>query len=552
MQSPSLTYRSAAFCIVLLCFGCGPNEKEKERIKGALREEIGVSENPQESKTEPDSPEVVQDQVSKSWVTESSFSEVQWEIQYIGNEPVGYIHRRIERAANQEPGILRLLASSRTQLRSQGKPVVQKVDLVVFERENGELVRFEGTVEIGSRTRQLEGVSREGKLSLRNTRDGQADTVTIAWSPSDRGPFAIEQSLIRSPMKEGEVRQVRYFDPVMGKPIDVRLKAHDYFDIPTFNGKKENLLEIEITSFTGDGVSSSQIWVDRRGRGFKTYLPAMDLRSFRCDKESAMVVVDQSELSDLSLRPVNLYGNSIDPSAVGPIRYRVETIESDYKLELPSRTHQVVRTIKERKLDVTAYPSSSLNDSIEGLEEESVPSAEAFADSFIIDTDHPQIQSAAEEFLRMENITAAEPIVRRAAAFSRGISARVETLPFDREVSDGHSTLAAGKGDCFDHAALLAAVCRSNAIPARIAIGMRCDTKIQPLAMTLHAWTEIHDGVRWIPFDSSGEFNEDGKIGTDRIKWLDSMWNTINPYDSILQLAKHLSMLKITVMRSAP
>ena len=552
MQSSSLHYGTVAIGIVSLCLGCAPSEEERERIKGALREEIGVSENRQDLKAEPPPSQGIQDQVEKTWVTESSFSEEQWEIQYIGNEPVGYIHRRIERAANQEPGIIRLLASSRTQLRSQGKKVVQKVDLVVFEKENGELARFEGTVEIGSRTRRLEGLPREGKLLLRNNRDGQVDTVTIAWSPSDRGPFAIEQSLIRSPMREGEVRQVRYFDPVMGKPIDVQLKAYDYFDIPTFNGKKEKLLEIEITSFTGDGASSSQIWVDRKGRGFKTYLPGVDLRSFRCDKESAMVVVDQSELSELPLRPVNLYGSAIDPSAVGPIRYRVETIDSDYKMEIPSRTHQVVRTIKDRRIDVIAYPASLLNDSIEDLEKESVPSAEALADSFIIDTDHPQVQGAAEEFLRIENITATEPVVRRAAAFSRGISDRIETIPFDREVSDGHSTLAAGKGDCFDHAALLTAVCRSNAIPARIAIGLRCDTKVRPLAMTLHAWTEIHDGVRWIPFDSSIQFNEDERIAADRIKWVDSMWNTINPYDSILQLAKHLSMLKITVMRSVP
>lgn len=549
MLFSSVALVAAVGCIGLSCLGCRPGKEEKELIKASILREIGIDDTADEKSEPVAMAETVPDQVERTWLPETTLPFEHWEIQYIGNRPVGFVHRRIERASSQEPGTLRLSANSRTRFRSRDTEVTQQVDIVAFERENGELMRFEGTVEVGSKTRRFEGLVRDGKLTLRTNFFGRGEPISIPWKPTDRGPFAIEQSLMRSPMKEKEQRQLRYFDPILGKPIDVQLTAYDYFETPTFDGKEETLLEIQITSSSGEGVSSSQIWVDRNGRGHKGYLPALDLRSFRCDQESAMVVVDQSELSELPLRPINMLGAAIDSTSTAPIRYRVETIESGFKLLLPSRTHQVARSIKDRKLDVTVYPASDLGDPIEDLQPEPSPPEDALASSLVIDADHPQIHEFIEQVLLEQNLTSADPVNRRAYALAKGIRARVESIPFDRQVSNGRNTLAAGKGDCFDHAALLTAACRGNGIPARIAIGLRCDFRVQPLTMNLHAWTEFHDGSQWIPIDSS---TPDPMLPADRIKWIDSLWATINPYDSILQVAEHLSTLQISVMRTAP
>jgi transglutaminase-like putative cysteine protease len=257
-------------------------------------------------------------------------------------------------------------------------------------------------------------------------------------------------------------------------------------------------------------------------------------------------------------------GGALPLGTTKPVRFRVETIDAQYAIDLPSRTHQVARTIKERKLDITVFPTIELTDPIvpiEGLEQEPQPVDGSLANSFVIDTNHPEIQQLAKELLQTENIASSDPVARRVSAFCKGISQRLEIIPFDRRVSAGHTTLATGKGDSFDVAALLAATCRSDGIPARIAIGLRCDTKVQPLVMGLHAWTEIHDGQRWLPFDASlrtvpaaadsasTSTNIEGAIAADRIKWVDTNWNSINPYESILQLARHLSMLEISVTR---
>lgn len=526
--------------------GCRPSIEERERLKASMLEEIGVPKDARPINRPAPEPVIELDRVEDTWLSTSPLPMEDWEIQYIGNEPVGYFCRRVERAVAQGPDTLRLTARSRTRLRGRDKEAEQKFDFVAFEKENGDVLRFEGSVDVGSRMRRFEGTVRDAKLAFNTNLYGRGDSIRIVWNALDRGPFAIEQSLMRSPMAEGEQRQLRYFDPLLGRPIEAQLTAYDYFDTPTFEGKKEKLLEIQITANAQGNVSSSQIWVDRMGRIHKRFTPAIDLRSFRCEKASAMVVVDQSELEDLTLRPVPLSG-TLSLQVDRPSRFRVETIDAEYSLALPSRTHQVIRSIKDRRLDVTVYPTGALQRPIEGLEQEPHPAVDSLAHSFVIDTNHPEIQRLVLELLKTENLSASDPAELRASAFARGISARMELVPFDRRVSAGHTSLALGKGDSFDLAALLAATCRSNGIPARIAIGLRCNTHVQPLAMGLHAWTEIHNGERWIPLDAS---LPNAAIEADRIKWVDSMWNTINPYESILQLARRLAMLEISVVRT--
>jgi transglutaminase-like putative cysteine protease len=378
---------------------------------------------------------------------------------------------------------------------------------------------------------------------------GRGDSIRLEWNALDRGPFAIEQSLMRAPMREGEQRRLRYFDPLLGRPIDAQLTAYDYFDTPTFTGQKERLLEIQITSNAQDDVASSQIWADPQGRIHKRYSPSLDLKSFRCDQESARVAVDQSELADLPLRSIPIFNPSATAGAKGPQRYRVESIQPGYSLLIPSRTHQVVRSIKNRRLEVTVYPASDLGNTIEGIEQEPNPPPESLANSVVIDANQAEIQRMADQLLLANNASKDDPPERRARWFAQGIASRVQAIPFDRRVSSGRATLAAGKGDCFDLAALLAGLCRSNGISARIAIGLRCDPQTQPLVMNLHAWTEIHDGTRWIPFDAS---LPDPEVSADRIKWVDTLWNSINPYESILQLARQLSTLEVAVTRGGP
>jgi hypothetical protein len=546
----------AIACLGWLVLGCRPNDEEKDRIKTSLVEGLGVEADLRDASATPPAPPLAPASIVEPvWFEKSLLPWDHWEIQTIGNQPVGYVHRRVERS-EVAPDCLRLSAESRTRFRGREKEVTQEVNIVSIEKENGELLHFEGDSKTGNGERRWEAKVRNGKLVLRTGQSQLGRETLRDWTPSDRGPFAIEQSLMRSPMKEGEQRFLRYFDPILGKSIDVQLTAYDYFDTPTFQGKKERLLEIQINSSSEDGGSRSQLWVDEQGRGYKSYLPALDLMSFRCDEESAMVVVDQANLSSIRLHPITVAGTAFESFAPGPLRFEVKVLDLDPSLSLASGTRQVVKPIKDRTFDVTVFPASQSERGMEGLNtEEPIPSDEALASSFVIDSNHPQIRLLAKTLLEEEGLASDAPVDLRVFAFHKGIRARVQFIPSDAsalvdgEVSRGRATLAAGKGDSFAHAALLAAVCRADGIPSRVAIGLRCNRETRPLVMRLHAWTEIHTGQTWLPFDSSVP---DVILPADRIKWIDTMWNTINPYDDILRVADQVKDLEINALRYVP
>ncbi len=54
-----------------------------------------------------------------------------------------------------------------------------------------------------------------------------------------------------------------------------------------------------------------------------------------------------------------------------------------------------------------------------------------------------------------------------------------------------------GKGDCTEHAVLLAALARAYDYPARVVFGNLLIETPSALRAFGHAWTEVHDGERW-------------------------------------------------------
>ena len=70
---------------------------------------------------------------------------------------------------------------------------------------------------------------------------------------------------------------------------------------------------------------------------------------------------------------------------------------------------------------------------------------------------------------------------------------------------------ASGKGDCTEHAVLLAALARAYDYPARIVFGNLVIETPTALHAFGHAWTEVHDGTGWqlrdatLPADATDE-----------------------------------------------
>jgi hypothetical protein len=64
--------------------------------------------------------------------------------------------------------------------------------------------------------------------------------------------------------------------------------------------------------------------------------------------------------------------------------------------------------------------------------------------------------------------------------------------------------------------------------------------------MSFHAWTEYHDGTKWMPIDAS---RSDAELRPDRVKFSDSPLSSLNGYEPILNILRLMPELGITLAR---
>jgi transglutaminase-like putative cysteine protease len=112
-------------------------------------------------------------------------------------------------------------------------------------------------------------------------------------------------------------------------------------------------------------------------------------------------------------------------------------------------------------------------------------------------------------------------VCRRLATY---VHSKMQHSPFSTSLSSADEVARTRRGDCTEHAVLLAALMRIRGIPSRVVSGL-VHTK-QLLGFSGHMWVEAFvDGV-WIPFDSTIGF---GESGATHLKLADSeMPDTMN------------------------
>jgi transglutaminase-like putative cysteine protease len=166
------------------------------------------------------------------------------------------------------------------------------------------------------------------------------------------------------------------------------------------------------------------------------------------------------------------------------------------------------------------------------------PSAEEMAPSKYIDWDNPAIKNYSREvnFLEIEPWRKAvllEKLVRRRMMFDN-------QAPF----ACASDIAKNPRGDCRHAAILLAALCRSEGIPSRIAHGLLYVEKNGEPMFGFHMWTEAHVRGRWVALDGTMGF---GFVGADHIKISHHTYNEIESLAPIASLQNFIGKAKIQV-----
>ncbi len=90
---------------------------------------------------------------------------------------------------------------------------------------------------------------------------------------------------------------------------------------------------------------------------------------------------------------------------------------------------------------------------------------------------------------------------RAALALEQYLYRTLDKVDFSQVFSSAADVAARRKGDCSEHAVLLAATCRARRIPARVVIGLVYSTTSQ--RFLYHMWNEVWIRDRWVPLDAT-------------------------------------------------
>lgn len=515
--------------------------------KGIADAQQGGSQAPTKK---PASSIITVDDPAKPWTTADQLPRDIWEVQYLGNLPVGYLHRHAEVSKTQGKKVFRIETVGEIRVSIQGKSQIQKLRVATLEQDNGDLIQLEGALEIGDNKQSFKGSVLSGVLRMTNTVNGKVSQTKIDWKESFRGPFAVEQSLIRKPIQERERRKLKYFDPILVRMIDGLVEADEFISTPTMLGGTRELLEVRNTALVGDSGLKSLVWVDSNGEGYKTFIASANLRSFRTTPVTAQAVASLFELQALEVRSIPLQGaiqTQLDGAVSESTTYRVTHESKDPFSLFSDRTNQRIRSVDAKSAEVSVFSVNESQELVGGIAAEERVDPNTLASTELIPASSTFVAKLASAILASaqeldpEKATVSEKV----RACQKELFKRIQFKEFDNQVHSINQVIRLKKANAVEHAILMTAVCRSLKIPARIAFGYQYNGSSDAPAMRFHAWVEYRDSDKWIPIDST---EKDPGLKLDRIKVIESSYSDANPYDPFLNVVRMMAELEIKVL----
>lgn len=350
------------------------------------------------------------------------------------------------------------------------------------------LERFALEMHSGLFKLEADGHMEQGALVCRLTTDGPPRNLRI---PFDRPPYlpaGIFPAVAAAGLQEGATHRFPIFDPasMSAGELEVRVGAVETIAVEgrEFSGTRVTL------NFKG---LQQNAWIDAQG-AVLVEEGLLGLRQVAASREEIEASPLQAASDDLTRRA------AVVPEGDRPglkhrawIRYRIQGVAGTGRKTGNGRQHWQgpdLRVVRESLDGLPAFISESAL----------APAVRVFlAPSPLVQSDDPRIRELAAE------VTAGAPTplaaMQRLVAW---IQAHVEKRPV-LSLPDALSTLTHRRGDCNEHAALMAALARAAGYPAQIEAGVvYLDGRFY-----YHAWNRVYLG-RWITVDPlTGEIPAD-------------------------------------------
>jgi hypothetical protein len=479
--------------------------------------------------------------IEKAAGTETSNKKKEsWDILLMQGKRLGYVQTVTQRLKEAGRDVLQIESIARLSIRRGDDSSQQLMRVMSVETPEGRLIRYESQVGLGPQPISAKGEVKGDRLEIETTGTGTAPKqISIAWSPDDGSPAAVEQSLQRKPMKPGERRTIKSLMPEFLQVAAVRMTAKDYEPCKLLTGV-HNLLRIEsVTQLAGNQKLEQTLWVDRTGDVLKSYMPAAGgIESYRASKAEATDKADAAQLDLLPSMFVKIDRALPNGHRTKQITYRVHLDGADPASVFVNGPTQAIKSIDANTADVTVHAVRPGQADGNPDAPADPPTDDERTPNFYIQSDDPLIVADAQKAAGDEQ----DPW-RVAVALERFVNREVKNKNFSQAFATASDVAKSREGDCTEHAVFLAALCRARGIPARVAMGLVYMNGSR--AFGYHMWTEAYIDKRWIPIDGTLAL---GGIGAAHLKIAQSSLKDATAYSSFLPVTQVLGRLKISVV----
>ncbi|MBC7966793.1 MAG: transglutaminase domain-containing protein, partial [Fuerstia sp.] len=238
------------------------------------------------------------------------------------------------------------------------------------------------------------------------------------------------------------------------------------------------------------------------------------LRFYRTDAATALGEENLQSLDLQFLTALPLRRPLLNPERSSAVRMMISVGASE-QISLPASDFQAVEQKAANSVIVTLTRPMASTDSTQPA----TPPPNARRPDKIFTRSSRWIDSKDDNVRRMAAIAggAVTDPHEKCKRLTSYLASHLRLSAFSTSLRPASEVVKTKQGDCTEYAVLLAAVMRSEGVPARVAVGFAYVPN--PASFAPHMWTEAWINGQWIPFDATlgGEVNP-----LTRLKVLDS------------------------------
>jgi hypothetical protein len=467
----------------------------------------------------------------------SDFEE-SWQVVYIAKSRVGHQRSSSGRLTRDGRDLVVTDTEMAMAIARVGQPVKIKTVVKTQETPGGELIGFQHEMQnppaSPSRTTgRVEG----DKLVITTETNGKENTKEIPWDNTIKSPNYQDRMLRENPLKPGEKRTIKSFEPQFLKVHTTTLEAGgpELRDVKMLDGKIRKLLEVKVTDSLLPFMAA-YAYVDDKGTTLKTKESLLNMETYTVAKQEALKAISGAEV-DLAVATL-IKTSKIDRSQqTRQVVYRINVPGEDPETVVSKGPTQLISRVDPNTIDLTVRAILPPENAPENTEP---PGKEFLSPNGYLQSDDELVKKHAADAVGAETDS-----WKAAQLMEHWVWEHLKNKNFSTLLASAAEVAKDLSGDCTEHAVLLAAMCRARGIPSRMAVGLLYVPSLSSFGG--HMWTEVFEKGTWVPLDATlGK----GGIAADHIKFADSSFSDegeSTPITAFLPMVSALGKMKIEV-----